>query len=91
MIISPETYQAIVATVQRLLKQGLDVSFEDCDQLGVSRDAVWSIYQQQYVKRQKRLTHVVEAQLGGIIKVGAHCDDMEIALLYKIINFCLRM
>jgi hypothetical protein len=69
MILSPETYQRVVALVQHLLARGLDVSYSACDELGVARDAVHCIYQQAFVQRQKRLTPVVEAQLGDIVRV----------------------
>ena len=69
MILSPETYQLVVTLVLRLLERGEDISYGACDELGVTRDAVYSIYQQAFVKRQKRLTPVVEAQLGDIIRV----------------------
>lgn len=71
MIISAETYQHILSVVQRLLESGQHVSYELCDELDVSRDAVFSIYQQAYVRRQKKLTSAVYAKLGSIVKVLA--------------------
>jgi len=69
MILTPELYQRVVAVVHQLLERGEDVTYDVSDELGVSRDAVVSIYQQAFVKRQKRLTPVVEAKLGRIVQV----------------------
>ena len=73
MIFSPELYEAVVHLVEGLLQRGEEVTTEACDALGVSVSAVTSIYQQAFVKRQKALTPVIEAQLEDIIKVFIIC------------------
>ena len=69
MILSPEAYQQVVAAVHQLLERGEDVTYDVCDKLGVTRDAVHSIYQQAFVKRQKRLTPIVDAKMARIVQV----------------------
>lgn len=88
MILAPEVYDRVVTLVQTLLESGQGVSYEACDEIGVSRDAVFSIYQQAFIRRQKRLTPVVDAMLEDIVEVRQHIVGCSNLLILRCIVGC---
>ena len=71
MIISAEVYGGVLAYVTSQLEHGLDVDYELCSEFGIDRQVLWSIYNQVFVKRMKKITPHVEDCMTSIIEVYA--------------------
>lgn len=69
MIIGEDKLKAIVEYCNYLMEHMFSADPAECLKLGVSVDAVTSIYQQMYTRRVKKISNLVENDVASISQV----------------------
>jgi hypothetical protein len=69
MIIGDDEFKAIVEYCEHLMQNMASADTAECLRLGVSVDAVTSIYMQMYTRRVKKLSNLIEHDVANISQV----------------------